>query len=153
MPALLYSLPLTLQEATTNPHLCQRLLDTPGHVWVSFLWGHCSFLLGTGAHKALFVPSKILFPQFYVSSGGSWWLPPPRGLMPYPGLLHLEPLPLQQATADPYLHRRHSDTVLAQSLWVGSVIFALPRSQQLRVPGAWLAHFPGGLCILIISPA
>ena len=26
--------------------------------------------------------------------------------MPYPGLLHLEPL--QQATADPYLHRRHS---------------------------------------------
>ena len=26
-------------------------------------------------------------------------------------------LPLQQATADPYLHRRHSNTVLAQSLW------------------------------------
>ena len=26
--------------------------------------------------------------------------------MPYPGLLH--PEPLQQATADPYLHRRHS---------------------------------------------
>ena len=37
--------------------------------------------------------------------------------MPYPGLLHPEPLPLQQATADPYLCRRHSDTVLAQSLW------------------------------------
>ena len=37
--------------------------------------------------------------------------------MPYPGLLHPEPLPLQQATADPYLHRRHSNTVLAQSLW------------------------------------
>ena len=33
--------------------------------------------------------------------------------MPYPGLLH--PEPLQQATADPHLHRRHSDTVLAQS--------------------------------------
>ena len=30
--------------------------------------------------------------------------------MPYPGLLHPEPLPLQQATADPYLHRRHSNT-------------------------------------------
>ena len=35
--------------------------------------------------------------------------------MPYPGLLHLELL--WQATADPYLCRRHSDTVLAQSLW------------------------------------
>ena len=33
--------------------------------------------------------------------------------MPYPGLLH--PEPLWQATADPYLHRGHSDTVLAQS--------------------------------------
>ena len=37
--------------------------------------------------------------------------------MPYPGLLHPEPLPLQQSTADPYLHRRHSNTVLSQSLW------------------------------------
>ena len=37
--------------------------------------------------------------------------------MPYPGLLRPEPLPLQQATADPYLSRRHSNTVLAQSLW------------------------------------
>ena len=37
--------------------------------------------------------------------------------MPYPGLLHPETLPLWQATADAYLHRRHSDTVLAQSLW------------------------------------
>ena len=35
--------------------------------------------------------------------------------MPYPGLLHPEPLHLQQSTAD--LCRRHSNTVLAQSLW------------------------------------
>ena len=28
-----------------------------------------------------------------------------------------EPLPLQQSTADPYLYRRHSHTVLSQSLW------------------------------------
>ena len=28
--------------------------------------------------------------------------------MPYPGLLHPEPLPLQQATADTFLHRTHS---------------------------------------------
>ena len=37
--------------------------------------------------------------------------------MPYPGLLHPHPLPLQQATADRYLHRRHSNTILAQTLW------------------------------------
>ena len=37
--------------------------------------------------------------------------------MPCPGLLHPEPLPLEQATADPHLCRRHPDTVLSQSLW------------------------------------
>ena len=37
--------------------------------------------------------------------------------MPCPGLLHPEPLTLQQATADLYLRRRHSNTVLSQSLW------------------------------------
>ena len=37
--------------------------------------------------------------------------------MPYPSLLHPEHLPLQQATADPYLHRRYSNTVLSQSPW------------------------------------
>ena len=52
-----------------TPHL--RLLDAHGQVWVSLLWGHCSFLLGPGAHKVLFVPSKSLFPQSCVSSGGS----------------------------------------------------------------------------------
>ena len=41
--------------------------------------------------------------------------------MPHPGLLHPEPLSLQQSTVDPHLHRRCSNTVLAQSLrglWV-----------------------------------
>ena len=27
------------------------------------VWGHCSFLLGPGAYKVLFVPSKSLFPS------------------------------------------------------------------------------------------
>ena len=63
--------PPTLQQATTDPHVCQRLLDTHGRIWVSLLWGHCSFLLGPGAHKVLFVPSQSLFPQSCVSSGGS----------------------------------------------------------------------------------
>ena len=37
--------------------------------------------------------------------------------MPYPSQLHAEPLSLWQSTADLYLHRRHSNTVLSQSLW------------------------------------
>ena len=61
----------SLQQATTDPHLCRRLLDTHERVWVSLLWGHCSFLLGPGVHKVLFVPSKSLFPQSCVSSGSS----------------------------------------------------------------------------------
>ena len=69
--ALLHSVPLTLQQATTDPCLHQRLLDTHRQVWVSLLWEHCSFLLGLGAHKVFFVPSKSLFPQSCVSSGGS----------------------------------------------------------------------------------
>ena len=64
---------LTLQQATADPRLCQRLLDTHRDVWVSLLWGHCSFLLGPGAHKVLFVPSKSLFPvlcKFWWFCGG-----------------------------------------------------------------------------------
>ena len=37
--------------------------------------------------------------------------------MPYPSLLHPEPLSLWQSTADLYLHRRCSNTGLPQSLW------------------------------------
>ena len=37
--------------------------------------------------------------------------------MPYPGLLHPEPLSLWQPTDDPYLYRRCSNTVLSQYLW------------------------------------
>ena len=95
-----YSLSPTLQQATAEPRLCQRLLDTHGQVWVCFLWGHCSFLLGPGAQKVeapgysraslglflvwslllspgswcpevLLVPFKSLFPQSCVNSGGS----------------------------------------------------------------------------------
>ena len=62
MRALPDSVPPTLQQATNDPRLCQRLLDTHGQVWVSFLWGHCSFLLGPGAYRVLFVPSQSLFP-------------------------------------------------------------------------------------------
>ena len=39
--------PPTLQQATTNPHLYCRLLDTHREVWVSLLWG--SLLLYPGS--------------------------------------------------------------------------------------------------------
>ena len=68
---LLHSVPPTLQQATTNPPLHWRLLDTHRQVWVNLLWGHCSFFLDSGVHKVLFVPSKSLFPQSCVSSGAS----------------------------------------------------------------------------------
>ena len=65
----------TVARSAPNPAVghCQPTppLDTHGQVWVSLLWGHCSFLLGPGVHKVLFVPSKTLFLQSCVSSGGS----------------------------------------------------------------------------------
>ena len=60
---LLYSVPLIV-----DPCLHQRLLDADRHVWLSLLWGHCSFLLGPGVHEILSVPSKSLFLQSCVSS-------------------------------------------------------------------------------------
>ena len=71
MYRLLRSVLPTLQQATADPRLCWRLLDIHRQVWVSLLWGHCSFLLGPVVHKVLFVPSKSLFPQSCVSSGSS----------------------------------------------------------------------------------
>ena len=58
-------------QATADPRLHQRHMDTHGQDWVSLLWGHCSFLLGPDAYKLLFVPSQSLFPQSCVSSVGS----------------------------------------------------------------------------------
>ena len=57
--------------ATASPRLCQRLLDTHGQVWIGLLWGHCSFLLGPGVYKVLFVSCKSLFPQSSISSESS----------------------------------------------------------------------------------
>ena len=58
--------------------LCSRPLltyasavDSWASLGPSLVGGNCSFLLGPGAHKVLFVPSKSLFPQSYVSSGSS----------------------------------------------------------------------------------
>ena len=58
MHALLHSVPPTLQQANPDPCLQWGLLDTHRQVWVSLLWGHCSFLLGPGACKILFMTSN-----------------------------------------------------------------------------------------------
>ena len=59
---LLHSVPPTLQQAPADSRLHPRLLDTYGQVWVSLLWDHCSFLMGPGMYKVLFVLAKSLFP-------------------------------------------------------------------------------------------
>ena len=58
-----HACPATLHapSAATGHHRPTPLPETPGQIWVSLLWGHCSFLLGTGAYKVLFVPSQSLF--------------------------------------------------------------------------------------------
>ena len=85
MHVLLHSVPPTLQQATTDPHLYWRLLDTHRQVWVSLLWGHCSFLLGLSAHKVLFVPSKSLFPSPVLVLAALWWV---NGDLLQEGLCH-----------------------------------------------------------------
>ena len=84
-------MPPTLPQATTNPHLHQRLLDTHGQVWVSLLWGHLSWYT-----QVLFVPCKSLFPLSCVSSGDSMvGLTATSSKRAYaiPSLLHPEPCP------------------------------------------------------------
>ena len=93
----------------------------PTHVQVlvNVLWGHCSFLLGPGVHKVLFVPSKSLFPQSCVSPGSSMMgsmvtfskraYAVPRSTAPRApasAAVHCCPIPSQETL-----------TVLFQSLW------------------------------------
>ena len=120
MHALLHSVPPTLQQATPDPCLCQRLLETHGQVRAALVR---SQLLSSGSWCA---QSSICALQESVSPVlcKFWWLYGgvnggllQGGLMQYPGLLHPEPLPLWQATAYLYLCRKHSNTVLSQSLW------------------------------------
>ena len=63
MHALLHAVPPILQQATTDPCFHQGLLNTHRQVWINLFLGHCSFLLGPGEHKAVFVRSKNLFPS------------------------------------------------------------------------------------------
>ena len=53
----------TAALSPSKPEAGHHQTMPPPHVWVSLLWGHCSFLLGPDAYKVLFLPSKSLFPQ------------------------------------------------------------------------------------------
>ena len=58
-----------LQQATANPCLYWRPVDARGQVWISLLWGPCSFFLGPGAQKSLF-PQCCKFWQLYGGVNG-----------------------------------------------------------------------------------
>ena len=62
MHTLLPLVPPALQQATANSHLRRRLLDTLGQVWVSLLWGHCSFLLVLVSTRVSLCPPLVCFP-------------------------------------------------------------------------------------------
>ena len=117
--------PATLSAPNPAEGHCRPMppLETPGHSWAS---------LGQSP-----VGSLLLSPGFWCPQGSVcslqesvspvlhkfWWLyAGVNGDLLQECLCHARSvapraLPLQQATADPYLHRRHSNTVLSQSLW------------------------------------
>ena len=124
MKTLLYLVLPILQHATTDPYLHCRPLDTHRQVWVYILWGHCSFLLGPGPHNILSMPSKSVFPQSCVSSGGSmmglmaavskWAYAIPRSTAPRAPTSaagHFLPIPPQETL-------RHSSVSVSGGLWV-----------------------------------
>ena len=125
---------------------------THRQVWISLLWGHGSFLLGTGVHMILFVPSKSLFPQSCVSSGSSM-----LGLMatsskrayatqrsvapraPDPVASHCWCIPLQKTF-------KHSKDCLAQSMWVSPGACKVLFEPSKHLSWVW------GLTLNAISP-
>ena len=62
LPGLLLPVPLTPQQSTMDPHICQRLPNTHRQVWLSLLWGHCSFLMDP-VHCFVCALQESLFPQ------------------------------------------------------------------------------------------
>ena len=106
--ALPHSVPLTLQQATADPRLCQRLLDTHGGVWVTLVG---SLLLTVGS--LLLTCGSWCVQGFVCAFQESvspvlckFW-----HLYGWPcGQDHCWPIPLQGTL-------KHSKAGLAQSLW------------------------------------
>ena len=118
MHELLHSVPPTLQQATTDPRLYLRLSDTHMQVRDSLLWVTAPFSLVL-VHKVLLCPPRVYLPvlcKFWLLYSGV------NGDLLQERLCHTQVCCTQspslwQFTADPYLHRRCSNTVLSQSLW------------------------------------
>ena len=100
------------------------LPDTPGHSRASLsqsLVGSLplSFLLGPGVHTVFSYVLQESVSQSCVSSCGSMvrlMVTSPKRAYAIPRSTAPRAPALQLSTADPYLHRRHSNTVLSQSL-------------------------------------
>ena len=113
------SVPPALQQATTDPRLHWRLLDTHSKsgpvscgVTAPFFWFCCA----QGSVCAL---QDSVF-QSCVSSGGSMvglLVTSSQRAYAIPKSAAPRAPALQQAIADPHLCRRPSNTVLSQSLW------------------------------------
>ena len=112
------SVPPTVQQATRDPRLCQRLPDTHRQVW-TISCGVTALFSWVLIHKVLLCPPRVYFPvlcKFWQLYGGV------NGNLLQEGLCYTQvcctqsPCPWQ-TTDDPYPHRRCSNTVLSQSLW------------------------------------
>ena len=113
----LHSVPLTMQQATTDPYLQWRLLNTHRQVWVSLLG---SLLLSPGSccTQGSVCALQESISESCVSSGSSMvGLVVTSSKRAYVTPKSAAPLPLWQAIAEPDLCRRCSNTVLSQSLW------------------------------------
>ena len=53
---------MTPQQVIVDPCLCWTVWDAPRQVWLTLLWGYCSFLLGPGVHKFLLYPPRVWSP-------------------------------------------------------------------------------------------
>ena len=123
---------LSAPSSAAGHHQPMPLLETPGHSWASLgqsLVGSVLLSPGSWCAQGSVCALQESIPQSCVSSGS-----PMVGLLATsskrayaipksPAPSHTQgcsiPLPLWQSTADLYLHRRHSNTVLSVS--VGSL--------------------------------
>ena len=118
---------LNAPNPAAGHHRPRSPMETPGHSQACLGQSLVESLLlspESWLHKVLFVPSKILFPQFCVNSGGSVMVlmvtfykrayATPRSAAPgapAPAAGHCWPVPPQETL-------KHSKAGLAQSLWV-----------------------------------
>ena len=139
---------LTLKQATADPHLHRRLLGTHGHIGVSFLWGHCSFLLDPCARFYSCLP-RVCFPSPVCSGGSVVGL----GDLLWEGLCHARSaIPIAPAPGHcwPVPPRRHSDTVWLSLCGLGVRFVPLPGLSNSG-DRCLASMVPGGPCVFITS--